>query len=234
MSTVPATVGDVLAVVPAAGGVGPPSTGTLSVVATPVPPGTTITYQGHTLTAVAVARTSGANNFDGSLGSTAAIAADILAALADPANAWQAIVAAELAGSTISITTIEDGYDSEGALSSSHASITTTGLDGGSTLVDELVALAASMVAVTVWGEKTHSATQYLALHFLAQLDSTIAGGNAPVASVKIADIAKTYAVATPGDALYGSTSWGRMYLALYETVYSGGLTGAHCLGVVG
>jgi len=230
----PATVADVLALVPSAGDVGFPSNGTISVLSTPVPPGTTITYKGLTLTAIAGARTSGANDFDGSLGTADAILADILAAIQDPMNMWATSVTALSSAGSILLTTVAVGYNSFGDLLSSDASIVTAGMAGGEVLIGSLLATATSMVNAHCWGEKTCDATVYLTLHFLATTIGGIPGSLGPTSSIKIADIQKTYAIATPTDALYGSTQWGRMYTMLYDTVFCSGTTGGSvCLGVV-
>lgn len=230
----PATVADVLALVPAAGNVGSPSSGTMTVAAFPVPATETVTYLGLTLTSVAGARTSGANDFDGSLATTALIAADMLAAIQDPLNAWATVVTATLAGSVISLVTIAVGFNTFGSMVSSDPSITITGMAGGEVLLERMLATATSMVGTECWGDKTCDATTYLTLHFISSVQGGISGGSAPATSIKIADISKNYAVATPDDGLFGSTQWGRMYLTLRETVFCGGATGAHvCLGLV-
>ena len=232
--TVPATAADVIALVPAAATVGSPSSGTITVAATPVPPGTVITYLGLTLTSVAGARTPGSNDFDGSLGTTALIAADMLAAIQDPANAWAGFVTSSLSGSVISLTSIPLGYQTFYSMTSTDASVTLTGMAGGEVLLETMVGIAASMVSVECWGAKTCDASRALALHFLSSVQGGIPGGGGIATSIKIADISKTFAVATPTDALYGGTAWGRLYLMLYETVYCSGATGGNvCIGMV-
>lgn len=77
---------------------------TLTVQTTPIAAGATITITSGAsavLTAVSGARTSGANNFEGSLATPALIAAEIVAALQDPANSFTGIVNPSVAsGST--------------------------------------------------------------------------------------------------------------------------------------
>ena len=70
---------------------------TVTVIASPIPAGETLIINGVTLTAVAGARTSGANDFDGSLGTPALIAAEIVAALNDPANSFSTFLAPTVA-----------------------------------------------------------------------------------------------------------------------------------------
>ena len=232
-----ATVADVVAIVPQAGDVGPSSTGIITVALTPVPAGETLTYAGLTLTSVAGARTSGSNDFDGSLGTTALIAADILAAIADAANSWATVVTSSISGSIVALTTIAQGYNTVDPLVSSDASMTTTGMTGGDALIAAMVNTAGTMINAGCWGVKTCDGSAYLALHFLSSVQGGLPGGKSPVSSIKIKDIAKTYAAATPSNDIFGSTAWGQMYLALWETVWcEGGVTGSNeCLtfGVV-
>lgn len=231
----PATVEQVVALVPEAGAVGPSSTGSITVATVPVPPGATLTYKGLTLTAVAVARTPGSNDFDGSLATVALVAAEIQASLADAANSWLTTMTGTVSADVLSLTTVGTGSDTVDALASSDASMTTTGLEGGDFAIQTYVDLAASMVNVDCWGEKTCDGTRFLTLHFLASTFGGIPGGKPTGSSIKIKGIAKTYAVAAPTDPLFGATKWGHMYLMLYDTVFCSGTTGGSlCLGVTG
>lgn len=229
----PATAPGVIAFLPTAGAVGFPSSGSVTVATTPVPAAATLTYQGLTLTAVAVARTSGANDFNG-VGTEAVVAADILAAILDPANSWAGTVTASLAGTVVSLTTIAVGFNTFGSIVSSDASMTVTGMAGGELLLESFVATAARMVNVDCFGDKTCDATIYLSLHFMASTFGGIQGQTGSVSSDKVGDITTIYAMATPTDALFGSTQWGRMYTMLYDTVFCNGTTGAaECIGLV-
>ena len=73
---------------------------TVRVVAVPIPAGETLTINGVVLTAVSGGRTPGLNNFNGSLASSADVAADIVAALNDPANGFTGSVAPTVAASS--------------------------------------------------------------------------------------------------------------------------------------
>lgn len=75
------------------------STATLTVVATPST--ATLTIGGVVLTAVAGARTSGSNNYDGSLGSTHLIAVEISEAINDAANGFSDIASANTPGAAV-------------------------------------------------------------------------------------------------------------------------------------
>lgn len=61
-----------------------------------VTPGDTILLGGVALTAAAGARTSGGDDFDGSLATAALVAADIVAAINDPANSFATFVVAQV------------------------------------------------------------------------------------------------------------------------------------------
>lgn len=87
------------------------ATGTLTVVTAPLVAGDTITIGGSTLTAVAGGRTSGSNDFDCTLGTTAALAAEIVAAINDASNSFVSIVSASLDGSDVDLTAITQGED---------------------------------------------------------------------------------------------------------------------------
>lgn len=75
------------------------ATGFLTVVATPSV--ADITIGAGTLTAAAGARTPGGDDYDGTLGTPALIAADIIAAINDPANGFTAIATAATGGGAI-------------------------------------------------------------------------------------------------------------------------------------
>lgn len=67
---------------------GTPSQGSVTVFSAPLTPGDTLTIGGVVLTGVAGARTPGADDFDVTLGTPAAIATEIAAALSDGANSF--------------------------------------------------------------------------------------------------------------------------------------------------
>jgi hypothetical protein len=62
----------------------------------PVPPGQVVSIGGVSLTSVAGARTPGSDDFDGSLGTVALIAADMVSAINDPSNSFSTFVSAQL------------------------------------------------------------------------------------------------------------------------------------------
>lgn len=83
---------------------------TATVLVSPVAAGTVLAIGGLPLTAVAGPRTSGSNNFNGSAGSVAAIAADIIAAINDPNNAFTSLcTAASGGGGLVNLTAVPLG-----------------------------------------------------------------------------------------------------------------------------
>lgn len=92
----------------AGGGTSPvQATGTITVNSVPVTG--TITIGGVVLTAAAGPRTPGNNDFDGTLGTTALVAAEIADAINDVANGFDTIVTANDVGSTVTITAVAIG-----------------------------------------------------------------------------------------------------------------------------
>lgn len=73
--------------------------------------GDTITIGGVTLTGVAGTRTSGSNNFNASLGTVNALAAEIQAALADTSNAFAASISSSVDGADITVRALLAGSD---------------------------------------------------------------------------------------------------------------------------
>lgn len=85
------------------------ATGTATVDATPLVAGDTLVIGGVTLTGVAVARTSGGNNFDVTGGTVTAIAAEIAAAINDSANSFVAVCTASAAAGVVTLTAASAG-----------------------------------------------------------------------------------------------------------------------------
>lgn len=79
------------------------ASGTVTVVSAPLAAGDTITIGGIPLTGVAGTRTSGSDNFNASLLTTASLAAEIAIALNDPANSFAASIEAASASSAIEV-----------------------------------------------------------------------------------------------------------------------------------
>ena len=85
------------------------ATGSFTVVTAPLAVGDKITIGGVNLTGVAAGRSSGGNNFNCTLGTTAALAAEIVSALNDPANGFAGLVTAALDGSDVDLTAVTPG-----------------------------------------------------------------------------------------------------------------------------
>jgi hypothetical protein len=85
------------------------ATGSFTVVTAPLAAGDVLTINGVPLTGVAAGRTSGANNFNVNQVSTTAMAAEIVAAINDPANAFDGLVVATLNGSIVETEAVDPG-----------------------------------------------------------------------------------------------------------------------------
>lgn len=97
------------------------ATGTITVLSA-APSPATITIAGNTLTATLGARTPGNDDYDASLGSTGAIAVEIAAAIADPANSFNGTVTAAFAGGdNVTVTSQHAGGYGNFAVSTSDA-----------------------------------------------------------------------------------------------------------------
>jgi hypothetical protein len=84
---------------------GDPATGTITV-AGPMAGGETITINGNVLSNAGAARTSGNDDFDGTLGTDILIASDIVAAINDAANSFDTDVTADNVGGTSAVVTL--------------------------------------------------------------------------------------------------------------------------------
>lgn len=84
------------------------ATGSFVINTAPLAVGDTLTIGGITLTGAAC-RVSGSNNFDATLGTPSAIAADIAAAINDAANLFSSLVIATPVGATVQLTAVVAG-----------------------------------------------------------------------------------------------------------------------------
>jgi len=123
------------------------ASGTATVVNTPLVAGDTLTIGGTVLTGTASVRTPGSDDFQVTGGTTDAIAAEISAALNDPANSFASTIQADVAGAVITITAITAGAGGNsitlaanttpgGGITVSGGTLTGGGADG-STLYDQ-------------------------------------------------------------------------------------------------
>lgn len=85
------------------------ATGTITVVTAPLAAGDLVTIGGTPLTGVAAARTPGSDDFNASLGTTTALAAEIAAAINDTANSFATLVSATASGSTVTLEAVTPG-----------------------------------------------------------------------------------------------------------------------------
>lgn len=110
------------------------STGTISVLGSPVGVGQTITIGGRVLTATNVARTSGLNDFNGALATAAEIATDIADAIQDAGNQFRDLVSASESGSLVTLYAREYGTGGDAiTLAETSANTTVSGatMSGG-------------------------------------------------------------------------------------------------------
>lgn len=93
-------------------GTGAAAQGTITVTAANVDPGDSITIDGlYTFTAVAGPRTPGSDDFSLDSGTDAGIAADLAAAINDPANQSGALVGVLTAGAALAVVTLDADQD---------------------------------------------------------------------------------------------------------------------------
>lgn len=136
------------------------ATATVTVVA--APSAATVTIGGVGLVAAGGARSSGANNYDNTLGTLALIAANITAAINDAANGFDGFVAASNTGGSavVTLTAVPVGADGNAvALASSGGSVTVSGasLTGGVDAVDNTATnlTAAISTLPNPWGAES-------------------------------------------------------------------------------
>jgi len=123
------------------------ATGTLAVAATPST--ATVTIGGVNLTPAGGARTPGANDYNNTLGTVNAIAAEIAAAINDPANGFAAIATALAAGAFVDLTAVPVGAAGNAVtLASSDGTVTVGGatLAGGIDAVDNTATAIAAAI----------------------------------------------------------------------------------------
>lgn len=139
------------------------ATADITVISVPVPAGTTITIGGTTLTAVAGARTPGANDFNGSLGTADLIAADIANAINDAANTFQSVVTASVAGATTTLTAVPEGTDGNGIVlsTSDPGSILLSGADLTGGVDADTITIGGVATLTAVSGPRTSGANDF-------------------------------------------------------------------------
>jgi len=210
------------------------ATGTVTVAAFPVPAGQTLTIGGVTLTSVAGARTSGNNDFNGSLGTTDAIASDITDAINDFNNSLNGTVTATVVGSVITITSDVGGaLGNAVTLTTSTATLTLSGatlaggVDGDTVTINGIV-LTAVLGARTPGGQDfsidgtvndiAQSLTDAIndtANGLSAYVTASVTYNRVTVTAVPIGDVGNQYnlltsstVITTSGDTLTGGTGY--------------------------
>jgi hypothetical protein len=137
----------------------------------------TITINGTVLTAVSGSRTSGSDDFSISSGTTAGIAADIVAAINDGANSFTGIVTASLNGSIVELTAVPTGSSGNSiTLATSDAvNFTLSGatLSGGS---EEELQLGSSTSVVAVQGDLTVAGSSTISVNETVTGDFSVEG----------------------------------------------------------
>jgi hypothetical protein len=221
-----ATLAEFVDLVPEFLTLGDASTGTLVVASQPAP-GDSITltdpYAFPPVVETLIAGTDYAIGVD-----EAATAANIAAAM-DGGS----LVTASAIGATVYVASVKTGAAGAVGISTTNpAALQWSGvaLTGGDALVLFSLECACSMINLECWGTKASCGSIYLAAHVL-----TVAGGGegGAVNRKKIDKIEVSFAAtgtATGIDANFGSTKWGRLYLAMKKTIFVAPIAGRRFL----
>lgn len=87
-------------------------------------------------------------------------------------------------------------------------------------LVDVLLEIAGTMISLRTWKAKASHGHALLTAHLVASHpDVTSAAEGGPLASVTVGPVSKSYAVTASKDTELGTTTYGRMYLAMRKTL---------------
>lgn len=224
-----ATLNEFVDLVPEFLTLGDASTGTLVVASQPAP-GDSITladpYAFPPVVETLIAGTDYAIGVD-----EAATAANIAAAM-DAGS----LVTASAIGATVYVASVKTGAAGNVGVSTTNpAALAWSGvaLTGGDALVLFSLDCACSMIALDCWGSKASCGHVYLAAHMLAVASGLAGGESGPVNRKKIDKIEISNAatgLATGLDANFGSTKWGRLYLAMKKTIFVAPIAGRRFL----
>ena len=172
-------------------GTGVASTGTFTMdVTEPIVAGNTVTVGAQVFIAVAGARTSGSNNFSLATLTNTAVAADLAAAINDPANGvaqaggLSNVVTAVAAVAVVTLTADMDGTAGDLVLATNNAGGFTPagmagGVDAGALTAAEAYSGAAAILDLYAYGDLTAAA----AVLDVAAINGALAGGAAIVAA---------------------------------------------------
>ncbi len=194
----------------------------------------TIDIGGLQLVAVAGARAAGSLTWSVD-GNAVAEATSFVAAIGD-SEAADIVTATKTTPTTVKITTLAHGYDSELHFATSAPlvyELSGATLDGGASLLELQLAAACSMVQASVWKSKTEMGRIYLAAHFLA-VATGMGGGETGVTTSRTIDRISQGNAATAfdmSDAAFASTKWGRMYIALRDSILVMPVTSSRAVG---
>lgn len=214
-----ATVAELVQLDPSISDYGTQDTGTLTVASAPSPGDTITLLDEHGVLPVQVVLTADTDfAIAGTDEGTATNIATAIEALS--------ITQATAIGSVVYVASVATGEDGKIGTTSSDASMVWSAatLDGGTEGLEDLLAQTCTMINLETWGTKASFGSAYLALHFLEV--SGVNGGSetGPVIRKKIDKLETSYRAAvtaqiTGNDALFGSTTWGRLYLAMRSTL---------------
>jgi len=197
---------------------GPKSTGTVTVAVQPAPGDTFTIVNPHASPPVAEVYTAGT---DFAIGGTVDITATNLAG----ALAGSALVDAYALSGVVTMTSKTTGPGSMLPMASSDPAslvLSASTLEGGDATVQFALECACSQINLCRWGVKASCGHIYLTGHFLSVQSGAGGGEGGAVSSKKIDKISIGYATPTfdSSDAALASTKWGRMYLALRDTIF--------------
>lgn len=140
-------------------------------------------------------------------------AANIVTALAS-----SSLVNASSIGAGVYLATKATGPRTLYTLASTAASLvpSSAAMSGGAAYLESLLACTCRMINLACWGAKASCASAYLAAHFALVAEGEETG---PVSSRTLDKLAESYASNPSSDADFGSTKYGRLYVALRKTL---------------
>ena len=212
-----ATVAELVQLDPSISDYGVQDTGTLTVASTPNSGDTLTLLDEHGVLPVQVVLTAGTDFVIA--GTDEETAANIATAI----NALS-ITQATAIGTVVHVASVATGEDGKISTTSSDASMVwaSAALSGGTSGLEDLLDCTCKMVNLETWRTKASCGHSYLALHFL-EVSGVNGGGEAgAIERRKIDKLEIDYAAVasvSEGDAAFGSTKWGRLYLAMRSTL---------------
>jgi len=226
MSQACATIDEFVDLVPEYLTLGDASTGTLTITVQPTPGDTITLTDPYAFPPIVETLAAGTDYAIGA--TTADTATNLLAALLALPSLLISTTSAS-AGSLVYLVSAKEGAAGAVQLAASNPAALTFDaltLTGGDALVVFSLSCSCSMINLACWGVKASCASVYLAAHML-----TVAGGGegGAINRKKIDKIEVSFAAtgtATGIDADFGSTRWGRLYLAMKKTIFVAPIAG--------